>query len=633
MPVTLRFLKLAIETDTGWHERNLDAQVLGIVGPVNTGKSSLLDSCMYCLGRDVPFRKAMRRHVRAIELTALVGDEVVRLRRAQGSRKNLVEVRDQAGTLLQRLPVRATATHPETLSDWLLELLGLRGGFAAVRLGRSASSQLGFDDLLRYLYLPQDSLDQFILFPDGQDDRRRALFELLFGLTNPESEKLQGDIRRVEGQIRSARTKVRRFQEFLADSEATNADALASEVATLTRREADAVARLTRLRADARAADTAGEDLRRQLAAARSAADAAEKRVDEHRAHVRRARRALAAIDHELADQHQATASVERCPACSADLAKRPVEPNHCGLCTQPLAPLEPADAAQHRAARENASQAVAEAEARAEQARTEAEQAQAEVARLRQELDQRSAAALAPFTDAIAQATADLAAIRTRLGMLPRLQEPHERIRAMQDEILVLQDELDELHARREEFDPLVVNKDQLFATLDGEFRKAIGEQKLPWYAGRARLDPNTYLPVVDGQSFRDLGGGVKCAVAVAYSVALMSYAISYGPCDLPMLLVIDSPRKNVGNNVEDRALAHRIYRNFLNQIGARGSITRSFQVILADNEMPEDIADQIEVIDFEYPHEPFIPGIADPHGEDDDEIEQRYDDGEPDG
>ncbi|OZM70296.1 hypothetical protein CFN78_25545 [Amycolatopsis antarctica] len=212
---------------------------------------------------------------------------------------------------------------------------------------------------------------------------------------------------------------------------------------------------------------------------------------------------------------------------------------------------------------------------------------------------------------------------------MLGRLREPHDRIRAMQHNILTLEAQLEELNAREADFgEAVVANPDDLFEYLDGEFRKAIGEQELPWYAGRARLDPTTYLPLVDGQSFGDLGGGVKCAVAVAYSVALISYAINFGPCDLPMLLVIDSPRKNVGNNAEDRALAHRIYRNFLTQIGAREGLVRPFQVILADNDLPEDIAKQIKVINFDYPNEPFIPGIDDPHGEDDDEIEQQHHD-----
>ncbi|PRW62183.1 hypothetical protein [Actinopolyspora mortivallis] len=574
----------------------------------------------------------MSRHLRAIELTARIGDETVRLRRGgRGNRHELVEVRDETGTLTHRLPVQSRNASEETLSDWLLDLLGIRDKLNSVSLGRGGNAPLTFDDLLHYLYLPQDSLDQRILFPASHDERRRALFDLLFDLSNPEWQKLQGEIRKVDKQIRSTKTQVNRFRNFLSESETTNVQAITSEIATLKQRERDAVNRLSQLRDNAQNADSAHAELRRELEAARARADTAEARVDQVDDELREARRRVTALDRESFETTSTISHVEHCPACRTDLTGRETPPGHCGLCHEPLTAPESANAG-NTDARQRAVDTVTSTEARAGRARDEAKAARAEVDRLRTLLNERSATTLAPFTDAISEAAAEVETIRTRLSMLDRLREPHDRIRQMQDEILDLRKQREELENRKNEIAPLVVDKESFFETLNNEFRDAIDIQQVPWYAGRARIDPDTYLPVVDGQSFHEHGSGVKCAIAVAYSVALMSYAIKFGPCDMPMLLVIDSPRKNVGNNDEDLAFSRRIYRNFLDQIAVRGELARPYQVIVADNDLPEDIAKQVKLVSFDYPATPFIPGIEDPHGEEDDEVEQRYYGGEPD-
>jgi hypothetical protein len=86
---------------------------------------------------------------------------------------------------------------------------------------------------------------------------------------------------------------------------------------------------------------------------------------------------------------------------------------------------------------------------------------------------------------------------------------------------------------------------------------------------------------------------------VNVAYYLANLSYAIANVDSRLPRFMIIDSPRKNFGSGTADREHAGRIYERILSmqqvsQMGA-AALARPFQLIVADNDVPERFARQI--------------------------------------
>jgi hypothetical protein len=146
----------------------------------------------------------------------------------------------------------------------------------------------------------------------------------------------------------------------------------------------------------------------------------------------------------------------------------------------------------------------------------------------------------------------------------------------------------------------------------FSARFRKVVRELRPPWFEREARIDFDTYLPIVEGDEFDGLGGGVRGAINIAYHVALLGYALSIGATHVPSLLIIDSPRRNLGANAVDRALAQRIYEHFSTFQEARGTVapSRPFQLIIADNDLPATAAPGARRIKFDHDN-PFVPGV----------------------
>ncbi|KAA2265107.1 hypothetical protein F0L68_05455 [Solihabitans fulvus] len=281
--------------------------------------------------------------------------------------------------------------------------------------------------------------------------------------------------------------------------------------------------------------------------------------------------------------------------------------------------------------ARNGALDRLAGAEIVAAHAAKDRDAAHADLAVLKRELDRRSADVLSPFGDAIARATAEQAGIQGRLEMLERLREPHQRVAGMRDHTGGLAEQIAELTRQRDALIRETAVASDLFNDLDERFAHVTKGLKLPWFSGRARVDRETYLPLVDQQQFQQVSHGIRSALSVGYSVALLRYALDLGTTSLPSLLVIDSPKKNVGNGEYDSALAHRIYANFLEYDDSRSQMgtfagkakfgsthSRGYQVILVNNDLPEEISNSI--IEMPMTHEqPFIPGVANAHVDED--------------
>jgi energy-coupling factor transporter ATP-binding protein EcfA2 len=107
MSTLLQIRYVRIRTDDGWQEPyDLDAPVVAIVGPVDSGKSSLLDCIAFALGRDTEeFRGAVHRFLREVEVGIRVSSGRYILTRTRKASSH-VTVFDAAGTLTGRFPVR-----------------------------------------------------------------------------------------------------------------------------------------------------------------------------------------------------------------------------------------------------------------------------------------------------------------------------------------------------------------------------------------------------------------------------------------------------------------------------------------------------------------------------------------------
>lgn len=604
MARVLRVLNLKIRTTADWqdHEYDLDAQVVVIYGPADTGKSSVADAIAFAMGvEDMSFRGVVDRHLREVVLTIRLGNRTYTLTRRRHTGSRVVQVRDEVGDLVGRFPVEQRAGE-KTMSDWLCEELGIAEEFSA--LGAKSAFHTA---IWPYLYRDQFDIDRHIIMATSADQLRLDTLQIMTGITEAELARRRAELKKIDGEIKRRKFKHAAAAEFLSFSQATDPAAVRAAITDLTSKEAESAKRLDSLRTVANAAlagekqwsqrrrvayDAVGQ-AEKQLLLARRELDKLTAEVDE----VDVALQALGVLEAaDPADRVTLELVSERtCPQCAANLLEAVPPPGHCNLCWRPLKgqqhlPTRIALQAQ-RQGFEVRLPALTEAE---ELAHKQLDAAHCTLETVLQAHHEQTEHAVAPHVDAIAAAAAERAALRQRLtdlrqvdAALQRLEEERRAFEGLKAEQQVRYEQLRFAESGRE-------HREFVAETLTDIFRETIDGIGLPNATGRARIDPDTLLPLVDEQPFESRGGGARVAVSVAYSLTLLTYTLETEQSLLPGLLIIDSPQKNLGNNQKDQELARRVYQKFLDALHNRGTISdgkfeRPFQLIIIDNDRPK--------------------------------------------
>jgi hypothetical protein len=245
---------------------------------------------------------------------------------------------------------------------------------------------------------------------------------------------------------------------------------------------------------------------------------------------------------------------------------------------------------------------------------------ARRELRDLTDQLEREAGETVSPLAESLAAAASDVATWTARLQALAGLQDAHGRVSTQYEEIERLKQAQIERQSRLVLQRADIEDIDDVMNQLNALFRVIVAAIALPNATGKARIDRDTLLPWVDEQRFSQRGGGARAALSIAYSLALLNYTLENALATLPSLLMVDSPQKNYGANQGDKALAHRVYERFLDLMQERdkwatGALRRPYQLIIVDNDIPDDIASRITVHRFTRENG-FIRDLTHPHG-----------------
>lgn len=632
MARTLRILHLKIRTEAGWQEPgyDLDAPVVAIVGPADTGKTSMLESISFALGADVPlWRGEVGQHLREVEIEIRLGNRTYTLRRARSSLSH-VEVTDEVGDLEGRFTT-TRRTGQTSLSTWLLRELDLADAFEAT------GGLLDFHNgILPLLFLNQDGIDQHIILPTSQNTERLAAIKLLLGLSSPDYEAQLASLKNIDAEIKNRERKARAVEQFLDQSDTTTANMVRVELKALANSEQAAATRLEQLKGTSNAGVLGAEQWRQRLSEARGALDEGEERLDRANKTRRTILKELEQVDESLAALSLLEAtdpadgptlnlvSDHSCFECGADLNQSVPPPGCCRLCGRPLPGHRQLATRIHlQSQRQQIQDRLPAAEAEAEAAHTNADTARQQLASVLALYQAYSYDAVAPHIAGIAAAAEELAAVRQRAKDLRQIEFALNRQEDERAEIDSLRAKQRDRYAQLQERGVAAYRPDYVAESLNEIFADTLRDITLPNYTGRCHIDSTDLLPYVDGQPFASRGGGARVAVSVAYSLTLLKFTLEDPPTAIPSLLMIDSPQKNLGKNDSDQGLARRVYNKFITSMQVRRQMDagkygeRPYQLVIVDNDRPT--VEGVHIVhEFQY-GDGFIKDITFPQSEND--------------
>jgi hypothetical protein len=595
-----------------------------IVGAVGTGKSSMLELIKYAMGGSGILSGAVRDGVSSVAVLIELNGVGHVFRRLIDARE--IELRSAStGQVVEKCHVTGTKSE-RSVSDVLLELLGL----PRLSVPRSAArptaetTSITFFDMLAYMYARQTEIDRSVVYhlDPIREPKRKATFEVLYGLADESIAVLQLRVGQLNTDIADGKRRNREIEAFLARANEPTEFELRLKVEALTLALTRVSQHLTDIREGARQATPFADDDRKTLMLAEAALAAAEHEAALATAELERFRRVIAQLELGIERIERSLVAggmlspIEfvKCPRCLQSLRGREDDRGHCIVCGLPEPTGMGSDDLQ--AERERTEAQLLETVALMAittsglgQAHAEAARLEAEVRSVRVRVDTRTVEFVSPLADEIEGASRELATLEGQrqaalrsLGLWAQHKAGLDRVAGLETDLRQTAEDLKRSRMRLEAGRVRVVTLSDLFDDLLREFR-------YPWYES-ARIDVDTYLPVVNGESFEAASGGMKTLINVAYHVAGLRYGIQQGDSLLPLFLMIDSPRKNLGSeNVDDKEIGSQIYSRFRTMQDAN---PLGFQLIIADNDIPIGVED-FNAIHLDYEH-PLVPGIRHP-------------------
>lgn len=605
MTVTFRIESVRLDTSNGAVAYSFPRDLTVLAGHTGVGKTTLLELMKFGLGGDGQLAPVARQHITDVHVSTQIGDLRLQLSRGLDSeRQRTVRVLDLVTG--ERMRDHYVGGDERPISDLLLTAMGLEAGLrAAARGGRSTSAgaRITFNDVFRYMYVPQSEMNRDIAASQQgyYDPKRKTVFELLFGITSSSMLQMRSEINTLKSDIESAEREAAIVQQFLSDTGLTSRSDAEARQGQVQRDEATAIATLAGLQGEiAAVVDRQSQVLRdllndaeKSLAEARELAHELARQGGEYETERRRVTLEIDRLARmESAGSRLASIEFSVCPRCTQRLDQRDVPPGTCPVCLQDdvVAGLPLSDqyeAEQLRAQLVEIRDQLRIIDEQGTQTATAVQHRVALVGSLTAEIDHRTAARVTPrlqaYADAVAKvasATAEQRALEQVLRQWDRAEDLAATAEDLATRRATLQSQLRAAESN------LARRKSELFAELDAEFQSTVSDFGIPSIE-TARISPDTYLPILNGRPFTEVsaGGGIITATQVAYWISLITVAARRRDTHFPAFLLLDSPR--LALNAEDD-IAGQMYRRFATQVAVTPG---RLQFIVADNEPPASI------------------------------------------
>lgn len=625
MTTTFRLDAITLNTTEGEVRYAFPSDLTVLAGSTGVGKTTLLELVKFGFGGEADIADVARDYVVEVLLDVTLGGSRYKLARTIDlSKRKIVRVTDLVTR--ERIADHHTTDTEPRLNSLLMSALGLPDDMRAASRA-TASSKLGarisFMDIFAFLYLPQQDINREIAHSDQsvREPKRKAVFEVLFGITDAEALGQRSLVNELKGKIDSADVEAKNVAAFLATSNTTTREQAQAVVDQAVAAEHEATAKLTELRNTLDpVSDRETHVIRDLLAdAERSAGDSRSLVIDLQRrqgAYQLEWSRVQGDLDRlsRIVDAGHRLASIEFevCPRCVQALGGRDVPTGSCRVCLQPdptpegVTEFDQYEAKQLRDQLDEIESQLQSVLLQIEEATAAEAGQQQRVKELTALLESRTRERITPRLQAFADSTQQLAFARAAQQQMEGTLRQWDRLQDIELVARGLRSEREDAKAalRRME-DALAERREQILTDLSEEYERTVALLGVPGITA-ASISPTTYLPVINGAPWSDYGprgGGIVTALQVAYWTTLLAVAQKHSWTSYPAFLLIDSPRQAVNDS---EALSEALYRRLValadaNKEFALAGVRRArVQLIIADNNLPAAYRADYEQMDF---------------------------------
>ena len=563
-----------------------------------------------------------------VSIDVTIGDaRYLLVRSVDAGKRGTVRVTDLKTR--ERLPDHsADARQIPSLSGLLMQALGFADDMrAAARTSSSTNpgARITFADIYSHLYVPQTDMNRDIARSQESylAPKRKAVFELLFGLTDETLQGLRAQATTLNGDVEAAKRATVTISDFLATINTTSKDEALDAVGEVTTAQITAEAELRVLR------DEINPVADREIQVMGDLLNNAELRLAKAKAAVTpliRQRRELAAerrrVEGDISrlarmrDAGDRIANIKfvACPRCMQSLTRREVPDGACRVCVQhdPVTTDPAEDQYEQRQLTGQLREMDDQLAALSEQlgAVTDAVAEREDLVKnLTVEIERRTSARVTPRLQAFTDTYATLANARARHRELDQVLRQWDRV----DDITRAEEQLTAERDRvRAEIDrheqALEERRSDVIGELNTEFNQALRDIGVPSIK-TASIHPTSYLPILNGEPYTKIsrGGGIITAVQIAYWTSILYVVVSRGDTYYPAFLLIDSPRMALNSST---GIEVALYRRLHDLASARPG---KMQLVVADNELPAAVERDFAELDFDYAH-PTVATVTHP-------------------
>ncbi len=625
MPNRLYFHKLRLLSPA----RNYDVQFHDganvIAGPILTGKSSVLEILNYACGKRTPLKYPEIKKCSEVLVEISVNGSLFTIQRSL--KNSSASATMHFGTIdaltsdekLESMELLAAPNPRSNLPSISSELLN-RLGIGAVKI-KNAPKQEASDtdafsirDLFSLLFVDQNRMGISPSFFEDKPNKAikwHAAFQIVHGLYDEQSallakaladslkeqERLKSsleaaqkfltdmdvpDIETAELQIREIQKYADRLKQQIQEHKTAEIERLGEHYELITKRDS--------VYLEYRKNQAGEEELTRTLS-----------QLGRLQVQYEREQRQLKFLIE--SNKLISKIPITKCPSCFQKLSHEGSDGNHCHLCHQDLQEREDVKGAERQlkalVRRINDLDSYVSELDKEKKAH---EKRNTSLLKAIKDTDSSIAAIKAstvfPKDEALLQMSHQMYEAEHRMSRLREHIAYRKKAQGEGSNLLSIEARINDLRNRQEARKAKRPKNDDVIAKLSNHFAEILNQFHFPYPADDARLDPQTYLPLVRGASYFDIrSNGALALIQCAWHFALLEFALDNDFSLFPRCLLLDSPLNHVGKNSTDPMFRdQRIVDGFLNYIKTLHDMhSDEFQLFVCFNESGTTFGDLI--------------------------------------